>query len=503
MDQAGKRLELVVTLSMAALATAVLWFYWPILTKLVTHLCHSEDFSYGLLLPFVIGYIVYLKLPDIRKSLWRSSPFGLLFIVAGFGFYILGELSADFYITCLSFVIVITGLLLLMGDWTLVRLLLFPLFLLMLLIPLPGLVLKQLTLPLQLISSRLATALLQVVGIPAFRQGNVIDLGLRQMQIVEACSGLRYILALFALGVIFCYFFQRRPWKVILLLIMLIPSAIVANAFRVTGMGIFPALQVEGFWHAFSGWLIFIFCLAILGSFNYLFNKIQAEPLVKLTSSEPPLPKEKRFLVIESYLLIALSLVFIAAPLVTRAAQAPPVKLKESFLSFPMQLGPWRGQDVPIDPEMVKATKSDAHLNAEFSRPGKPPITLWIAYYESQKKSGGFVHSPKLCLTGGGWTELTTGTEQIDKGHPVNSMLVEQMGNRVLFYYWYMQRGRWVTNEYYNKLFMGYDGLFRHRTDGALIRLSTPVTPDIQTAQERLKAFARVLIPILSNFIPN
>ena len=97
--------------------------------------------------------------------------------------------------------------------------------------------------PLQLISSSLATALLQMVGIPAFCQGNVIDLGVRQMQVVEACSGLRYILSLFALGVIFCYFFQRRLWKIILLLIALIPAAIVANAFRVMGMGIFPALQ--------------------------------------------------------------------------------------------------------------------------------------------------------------------------------------------------------------------------------------------------------------------
>jgi exosortase len=123
-----------------------------------------------------------------------------------------------------------------MGGWGLVRLLGFPLFLLILMFPLPGLLTKQLTLPLQLISSRLATTMLQMVGIPAFCQGNVIDLGVRQMQMVEACSGLRYILALFALGVIFCYFFQRRLWKILLLLMVLIPSAIVANAFRVMAM---------------------------------------------------------------------------------------------------------------------------------------------------------------------------------------------------------------------------------------------------------------------------
>ena len=162
-----------------------------------------------------------------------------------------------------------------MGGWRLVRLLLFPLFLLVVMVPLPEFATKQLTLPLQLISSRLATTMLQMVGIPAFCQGNVIDLGVRQMQVVEACSGLRYILALFALGVIFCYFFQRRLWKILLLLMVLIPSAIVANALRVMGMGIFPALQQPGFWHAFSGWLIFVFCLGILSLINWILNKIQ------------------------------------------------------------------------------------------------------------------------------------------------------------------------------------------------------------------------------------
>ena len=503
MEQTDKKVGWLVILTMSTLAIAVLWFYWPMPAVLVKQLTENDDYSYGLLLPLVSAYIVYLKLPDIRKTLWCPSSFGLLTIVAGFSLYILGGVAADLYITRFSFLVVITGLLLLMGGWPLVRLLLFPLFLLFLMIPLPGLVSQQLTLPLQLVSSRLAAALLHLAGIPAFRQGNVIDLGLRQMQVVEACSGLRYILALFALGVIFCYFFQRRPWKVAILLVLLIPSAIVANAFRVMGMGIFPALQVEGFWHAFSGLLIFIFCLGILGLINWTFNKIQAEPPIELTLKKPISPTLKRPLVIETYLLVALALVFIGGPLATRAAQALPIKLLQSFASFPLQLGSWHGQLVPIDPEMVKATKSDDHLNVEFSQPGKPPISLWIAYYESQKKAGGFVHTPKICLTGGGWAEVTTGIEQIDKGLPVNSMIVEQMGNRILFYYWYMQRGRWVTSEYYNKLFMGYDGLFHRRTDGALIRLSTPVNPDISAARERLQSFARLLVPILHNFIPN
>ncbi len=252
--------------------------------------------------------------------------------------------------------------------------------------------------PLQLISSRLATAMLQMVGIPAFCQGNVIDLGVRQMQVVEACSGLRYILALFALGVIFCYFFQRRLWKILLLLIVLIPSAIVANAFRVMGMGIFPALQQPGFWHAFSGWLIFVFCLGILSLINWILNKIQPLSPIPPDPFAPPTPAPRRALVIESYLVLAVVLVGLGGPIASRVARAPAVELRQSFDSFPMELGPWHGQLVYIDPEMVKATQSDAHLNAEFSHPGQPPVSLWIAYYENQKKAGGSFTLPSFVL---------------------------------------------------------------------------------------------------------
>ena len=290
MTYEDKIISRLVPVTMAVLALAVLWFYWPVLTKLFGDLAENEDYSFGLLLPLVSGYIIYLKLPQLRTYLWRPSWLGLGFIALGFALYIVGELGADLYVPRVSGLIVITGLLFLMGGWGLVRLLGFPLFLLLLMFPLPGLLTKQLTMPLQLISSRLATAMLQMVGIPAFCQGNVIDLGVRQMQMVEACSGLRYILALLALGVIFCYFFQRRLWKILLLFVVLIPSAIVANAFRVMAMGIIPALQVPGFWHAFSGWLIFVFCLGILSLINWICNKIQplsALPPEQLAAPDP------------------------------------------------------------------------------------------------------------------------------------------------------------------------------------------------------------------------
>lgn len=489
----------------AALAVAVLWLYWPVLARLVTELADSEDYSYGLLIPLVSGYLVYLRWPQIRGGQWRPSWLGLGVMGLGMFFYLVGELAAELYTIRFSFVVVLTGIVWLHGGYALVRLLAFPLLLLFLTLPLPELITYKLTLPLQLISSSLAAWFLRIGGVPVLQQGNIIDLGVRQLQIVAACSGLRYILALVALGVIYCYFYQRRPWKVAVLMVALIPAAIFANALRVAGMGVFPVFQV-GFWHTFSGWLIFLFCFGILICFNWLLNRLRpgAPPAIKIdapaaTEAPPTRPKFSPAI----FQVAGLALVLLAIPVLHRAAQAPPVPLKQSFDRFPMQIGTWQGQHAYMDPKMIAATRSHAHLNANFTNPDHGTINLWIAYYETQKKAGGFVHSPKGCLTASGWNTVHIGVWNITPGVPVNYMEVEQMGQRLLVYYWFMQRGRWLTSEYENKLYMGWDGLVRRRTDGAIVRLVTPLGGDLAAARERLSSFAGQLAPVLPQFIPD
>jgi EpsI family protein len=324
----------------------------------------------------------------------------------------------------------------------------------------------------------------------------------RQLQIVKACSGLRYILPLLALGLIFCYFFQRRWWKAGVLLVFLVPLAMVANALRVTAMALYPPM-LQGFWHGFSGWLIFLFCLGALAGLNGLLNRLwpprpgSHPPQDRGEASAPrlagnPLP----------HLAAALALLLLAIPLVHRAASAPPVPLKRSFAAFPLQIGPWRGKITPVDPEMVRLTQSHAHLNVDYVNPDHGVVNLWIAYYETQKKAGGFVHSPKGCLIASGWRFLESGTYEIAPGRPVNYLLAEQMGTRMVVFYWYLQRGRWLTSEYWNKFYMALDGLTRRRTDGALIRLITPAGEDLPAAQKRLAGFAQSMAPVLSEFIP-
>ena len=175
----------------AILATVTLWAYFPIINDLVKQLLKEEDFTFGLMLPLISGYIVYQKWPQIRVCPQRPAWMGLLVLVLGLIFYIFGEVSTDVYTPRLSLVVCIAGVILLIGGWQIIRMLWFPIVLLVLMMPLPQFIMSQLTLPLQMISSRLAFEILQMLGISVVLQGNIINLGVRQLLVVEACSEVR------------------------------------------------------------------------------------------------------------------------------------------------------------------------------------------------------------------------------------------------------------------------------------------------------------------------
>jgi EpsI family protein len=197
----------------------------------------------------------------------------------------------------------------------------------------------------------------------------------------------------------------------------------------------------------------------------------------------------------------AIILIFI--PITQRASYAPNYPLKEGFENFPMTIDSWKGRHVYIAPEMVAETKSHAHLNAEYSNPDQGWVSLWIAYYETQKKAGGFVHSPKGCFVASGWQIEKSKTIFLSEDKPINWMVVNRTGEKLLVYYWFLQRGRWLADETMNKFYMAYDGFSRRRTDGAMIRLITPIGDNIEIAQQRLTLFAQELVPILNKYIPN
>ncbi len=490
------------------IVVALSYYFGSQVVNLVAYMARNENYSSGLLVPVVIAYIIYKKWEALSRP-WRPSWWGLVVLAAGFGVFFLGAVLTIEYISRLALVLILAGLLWLLGGWRVVRLLGFPLLLLFLVIPLPQFFISKLTLRMQLVSTQLAAGFLRFMGYTVGLYGNIIDLGERQLQVVVACSGLGYLFNALGLGIIFCYFFQRRLWKAAVLLLAMVPFAIVANASRLATIAIWPIFE-KGIWHTAFGLSLFIVGFDYLRGLNWVLEKLQ--PSKAQNSNPPALASEggdnptanslsrSRFS-FYPYLAAGLALVLVVGPLAVAGVEAIPVPLKQDFRYFPLQLGSWQGRHVPIEPELVAATGADKVLNAEFvNQELGPPVLLWIAYYENQK-TGASVHSPNTCLTGSGWKTVQSQVIEVAPNQRVNFAILEQAGNRMAMYFWYYERGRWIASDYGHKLSIAYDRLVNRRADGALVRLTTPVSGNLPQAKARLDGLLQYLTKVLPEFI--
>jgi len=193
---------------------------------------------------------------------------GLPLVALGLLMLVLGVLGAELFFSRVSLLILLAGLIILFQGWRFFRAILFPWAFLILMVPIPNLILQQVTFPLQLLASKLATVLLQLAGVPVLQQGNVIVLASMPLDVAEACSGIRSLLTLVTLAIIYGYLMETRVWVRVALAISAVPIAVAANSFRIFGTGMLVQYwdpdKAEGFYHALSGWLIFVVALIML-----------------------------------------------------------------------------------------------------------------------------------------------------------------------------------------------------------------------------------------------
>lgn len=244
----------------AAAVLALLVCYAPILAGMAQQWSTDEDMGHGFLVPVVAGWIVWrerakwMALP-ITPSLW-----GVAVLAIGAGLHVGSALGAGLFAGALGLLVSMAGVTLAIGGAALVRAWAFPLALCVFMLPKLAVVYNQVTLPMQLLASRLAATLLTLSGAAVIREGNILELGGHQILVAEACSGIRYLLPLAFLGVTFAYQADSKPWMRVALLLFAIPLSIAANAARVALVGRFPFLAGDTP-HAVAGWVIFVLCL--------------------------------------------------------------------------------------------------------------------------------------------------------------------------------------------------------------------------------------------------
>jgi exosortase len=242
--------------------------YYQVLGKLVTDWWQIPDFSHGFLVPLFVAYLVWEKRRVLLGTKIAPAWSGIAVIALGLVVLLLGVYGSELFLSRDSLLNLLAGLVLCFGGWQLLQELRFALLVLLLAIPLPAIIYNQITFPLQILASKLASGLLPLFGVPVLREGNVIELPLMNLEVAEACSGIRSLMSLFTLSVFYGYFMEKSVWRRTLLVLASIPIAIAANAVRILGTGLcvqyWDPDKALGFFHEFSGWVIFLVSLACL-----------------------------------------------------------------------------------------------------------------------------------------------------------------------------------------------------------------------------------------------
>jgi exosortase len=248
-----------------------------VLVHLVAQWNNDEDMGHGFFVPLLAAYIAWQKRDEFLAAPAKSNWLGLaLVIYAGLQLWI-ATLGAELFLARTAIVLSIIGAVLFLGGTQRARVMAFPLFLLFFMVPIPAILYNQITFPLQLIATRVAEWALMLVGIPVLREGNILELAGQKLSVVEACSGIRSLLTLSFLSLVYGYFFETKIWLRVVLFLATVPIAIVANASRVTATGIIADSRPElahGLFHTAEGFVIWIVSITILATFHQMVNAI-------------------------------------------------------------------------------------------------------------------------------------------------------------------------------------------------------------------------------------
>jgi exosortase len=270
--------------SIALVATAILVVFWQVFVRLVDAWIVDGNYSHGFLIIPIALYFVWER----RERLVAATPsptwFGLVVLAGGLATLLAGLWGSELFLSRIALLPVIAGIVLFVLGWQHLRILWFPIAFLFLMIPIPAIIFNQIAFPLQLLASRAGAWAISAVGIPVLREGNLLVLAHTTLEVAEACSGIRSLVSLITLGIVYGYFMDSRTWVRALIVASAVPVAIVANAARVAGTGMMAQWigpeAADGFFHEFSGWIVFLFAFVMILFIQRLITKLAPRPFV-------------------------------------------------------------------------------------------------------------------------------------------------------------------------------------------------------------------------------
>ena len=492
-------------------------FHDSILSTIDTWLT-SPEYNYGPLVPVIAGLMLWrdLNRADATPGAARSGGWlGVAIALAGLTFGFIEFLSHTRFPGQLGLFLTVIGILVAwLGERRAARV--WPaLVLLFFALPQAGALEAQLTATLQLVSSIGAVAVIRLFEIPVLREGNVIDLGQIQLQVAEACSGLRYLFPLATFAFLCAYLYIGNPLKRAVIFLSSVPITVLMNIVRIAGTALlveqYGVAAAQGFFHDFEGWVVYCVCLVLLFLEMKLLSYVGPGERSLLRRLDLDWPKaggtataRPRGLAAPVLTVVGLCLAVLLIE-IGIGARGTPLPPRAEFALFPRQIGAWQGSDMAVDQQALAALNATDHLSLNFVK-GTDVVNVWSAYYDSQY-SGNAAHSPLICIPGGGWRIEDGGIVAIPGagGTSIRAsrLIITQGNDKQLVYYWFVEGGRHETSEYAAKLRLLANAVLENRRDGALVRFVTPVVGgDMERANRTLQAFVAEAAPLLPDYIP-
>lgn len=513
---AAPKRETLIALAIALGVLLTIAAFWSTLGETISRWNRQEEYSHGYLIPVISLWLLWRRREALSASLGRPSWGGLVIVAFASVLHALGELSAIFFLAQIGFVLTLLGIVLAAGDYRLLKVAFLPIFFLFFAIPLPYFIDSVLSLRLQLLSSELAAIFIRAFGIPVYIDGNVIDLGIYKLQVVDACSGLRYLFPLLSLGFLAAYLFQAPLWKRAIVFLSTIPITIFMNSLRIALVGLLVNVwgpgMADGALHLFEGWVIFLACALVLVAEIYLLARFTMKKglfevfYVPRVATAPALSNESPY----GRAPLAATLILLitggtAAALIANRQEVYPERAR--FVGFPNAVGDWRGRTSSLEPQTEHYLGLDDYILADYAKHEGKAVNFYVAYYSSQRK-GTSPHSPIVCIPGGGWTisqfdRMTSGAAA-GLGFSYNRAVIERGNSKQIVYYWFEARGRKVANEWLAKWYLLLDAIAVNRTDAALVRVTTSLYPNESEADAdaRLLSMIPEFLPTLSSYLP-
>ncbi len=491
--------------------------YWIPLSSIVSTWLENDDYSYGFFIPVISLYLLWdmrLRLDGMHiRASWAVLPVLLLFVLLS----VYGILGSSGNISMPSIPILIASFAAFCFGADLVRRFVLPFAFLVFMVPIPAVFERTLGMYLKAVSSKLGGKIIELFNISVHVSGNIIDLGVTQLQVVDACNGLRYLFPLFALGIIYAYFFERIRWKQIFCVLATLPIAVLTNALRIGITGVltdrFGPEVAQGFFHDFSGWVLFMaafFMLFLMGRVLALFppkgNKSVDSPL---SEAKPGgIPQVDRAGVMKA---LAVSFVILAVvgglSLSTKAL--PPIKLKGGIAGFPLSFQGWSGKSSLVDPEIIDKSGAEEAFNARYRNTGGDEVSLYMGYRSTAFLANeNYFHSPTVCLPSSGWKTLEESTRLIS-GIPfwneikVSRMVMSYLDEKAVVYFWFQTKNKASNDKNINRFDLAMHAVRRDNTHALFMRTITTVRPgeQAQDGEKRMAAFIRDMMPVLQRYL--